>query len=344
MNIFFALFKNKPITVYKHSHRFFNMSNSPFLESIRHVLRTKHYSIQTEKAYLTWIKRFILFNQKRHPENMGEQEVSAFLTYLAVNRQVTSSTQNLALCSIVFMYKHMFSRELTLLDDTVRAKAPKRVPIVLSNEEALKVINLLNPPYNLMFSILYGSGLRKAELLRLRVKDIDFENKSIFVFRGKGKKDRVTLLPQALIPLIEAQIKTVEEVHNKDLTEGEGKTSLPSGLARKYPYAITDFKWQYLFPSRNRCQHPTDGYFCRHHLHWTALTKALRNAVLKSGIRKHITAHTFRHTFATQLLLSGSDIRTVQELLGHNDLKTTQIYTHVIGQHSSGTMSPIDRN
>ena len=320
------------------------MSTSPFLESIRHVLRTKHYSIRTEKAYLTWIKRFILYHNKRHPEDMGEQEISQFLSYLAVQRRVTSSTQNLALCSLVFMYKHIFTRELTLLDDTVRAKAPKRVPVVLSNDEAMTIIHLLKKPYQLMFSILYGCGLRKNELLRLRIKDIDFESNSIFIFRGKGGKDRVTMLPLSLIPALKAQVESAVKIHEKDLAEGEGKTSLPSGLARKYPYAITELKWQYVFPSRNRCQHPVDGYFCRHHLHWSALTKVLREAVRASKVNKHVTAHTFRHSFATQLLLNGSDIRTVQELLGHNDLRTTQIYTHVIGQHSSGTMSPIDRN
>jgi integron integrase len=320
------------------------MSTSPFLESIRHVLRTKHYSIRTEKAYLTWIKRFILYHNKRHPEDMGEQEISQFLSYLAVQRRVTSSTQNLALCSLVFMYKHIFTRELTLLDDTVRAKAPKRVPVVLSNDEAMTIIHLLKKPYQLMFSILDGCGLRKNELLRLRIKDIDFESNSIFIFRGKGGKDRVTMLPLSLIPALKAQVESAVKIHQKDLAEGEGKTSLPSGLARKYPYAITELKWQYVFPSRNRCQHPVDGYFCRHHLHWSALTKVLREAVRASKVNKHVTAHTFRHSFATQLLLNGSDIRTVQELLGHNDLRTTQIYTHVIGQHSSGTMSPIDRN
>ncbi|TLU61102.1 integron integrase [Thalassotalea litorea] len=320
------------------------MKTSPFLENIRQVLRTRHYSIQTEKTYLTWIKRFILFNQKRHPEDMGEEEVNRFLTHLALNRRVTSSTQNLALCAIVFMYKHVLNRELVLLDDAIRAKAPKRVPVVLSSDEAIRLISLMPSPYQLMFSILYGCGLRKAELLRLRVKDIDFDNNSIFIFRGKGKKDRVTMLPQSLIPKLKAQIKVVESIHQKDIAEGEGKTSLPSGLARKYPYAITELKWQYLFPSTNRCKHPTDGYYCRHHLHWTTLTKILRKAVIDSGITKHVTAHTFRHSFATQLLLNGSDIRTVQELLGHNDLKTTQIYTHVIGTHSSGTLSPIDRD
>jgi len=320
------------------------MSTSPFLENIRHIIRTLHYSIQTEKAYLLWIKRFILFNQKRHPKDMGEEEVSNYLTHLAVDRKVTASTQNLALCSIVFMYKHVFERELTLLTDTVRAKAPKRIPIVLSNREAMDIINELKDPHHLIFSLLYGSGLRKAELLRLRVKDIDFSGNSIYVFRGKGAKDRMTILPSSLIEPLKKQIARVLNIHQKDLAEGLGKTSLPAGLARKYPYAITEFKWQYIFPSTVRCRHPTDGYYCRHHLHWTALSKALRDAVKKTQIHKHVTAHTFRHSFATQLLLNGADIRTVQELLGHNDLKTTQIYTHVIGQHSSGILSPIDKN
>jgi integron integrase len=320
------------------------MARSPFLESIRQVMRTKHYSIQTEKTYLQWIKRFILFNRKQHPKDMGEQEVTDFLTYLAVNRQVTASTQNLALCAIVFMYKHIIKRELTLLPDTIKARAPKRVPTVLSHNEAISVINELSGSYKLMFSLLYGCGLRKAELLKLRVKDIDFESKNIFVFRGKGGKDRVTMLPDRLVAPLQSQIEKVLELHEKDLCEGEGKTILPQGLARKYPYAISDFKWQFIFPSSVRCKHPVDGYCCRHHLHWTSLTKKLRAAVKKSGVRKHITAHTFRHSFATQLLKAGTDIRTVQELLGHTDLKTTQIYTHVLGQHSSGTTSPIDRS
>lgn len=319
------------------------MSRSPFLESIRHLMRTMHYSIQTEKAYLSWIKRFILFNQKRHPKDMGEEEVSNYLTYLAVSRKVTSSTQNLALCSIVFMYKHVFHKELTLLTDTVRAKPPTRVPMVLSSNEAMSIIDKLKHPYHLMFSLLYGCGMRKAELLRLRVKDIDFGGNSIYIFRGKGAKDRMTLLPSSLIAALKEQIIKVESIHQKDLAEGEGKTSLPSGLARKYPYAITELKWQYIFPSTVRCKHPTDGYYCRHHLHWSALSKALRMAVKKVAINKHVTAHTFRHSFATQLLLNGADIRTVQELLGHSDVKTTQIYTHVIGKHASGMLSPIDR-
>ncbi len=319
------------------------MGQSPFLEKIRSIMRTKHYSLQTEKTYLLWIKRFILFNKKRHPGELGEQEVTNFLTYLAVKRQVTASTQNLALCALVFLYRHGFNRELTLLPDTVRARAPKRVPTVLSHDEAMKIISKMNEKYQLMFSLLYGCGLRKAELLRLRVKDIDFATKSVFVFRGKGRKDRVTMLPNNAVEGLKKQIQIVRDIHQRDLAEGGGETSLPASLARKYPYAIREFKWQYLFPSTVRCQHPIDGYFCRHHLHWTALTKVLRVAVKESGIDKHVTAHTFRHSFATQLLLSGADIRTVQELMGHSDLRTTQIYTHVIGQHSSGTFSPLDR-
>ena len=211
------------------------MARSPFLESIRQVMRTKHYSIQTEKTYLLWIKRFILFNNKQHPKDMGEQEVTDFLTYLAVNRQVTASTQNLALCAIVFMYKHILERELNLLPDTIKARGPKRVPTVLSHNEAISVINQLSGSYKLMFSLLYGCGLRKAELLKLRVKDIDFESKNIFVFRGKGGKDRVTMLPDKLVLPLQSQIEKVHELHEKDLCEGEGKTSLPPGLARKYP-------------------------------------------------------------------------------------------------------------
>ena len=243
------------------------MGQSPFLEEIRNIMRTKHYSIQTEKTYLLWIKRFILFNKKRHPRDLGEQEVTDFLTHLAVKRQVTSSTQNLALCAIVFMYKHVFERELSLLPDTVRARAPKRVPTVLSHDEALKIISHMNEKYQVMFSLLYGCGLRKAELLKLRIKDIDFAAKSVFVFRGKGGKDRVTMLPNNLVPALKKQIETVRAIHLKDIAECGGETSLPAGLARKYPYAIKELKWQYLFPSTSRCQHPVDGYSCRHHLH-----------------------------------------------------------------------------
>ena len=224
------------------------MGKSPFLEQIRSIMRTKHYSIQTEKTYLLWIKRFIIFNQKRHPKELGEQEVTDFLTYLAVKRHVTSSTQNLALCAIVFMYKHVFERELTLLPDTVRARAPKRVPTVLSHEEALTIISHMSEKYQLAFSLLYGCGLRKAELLKLRIKDIDFAAKSVFVFRGKGGKDRVTMLPNNLIQALKKQIQAVRVIHQKDLAEGGGETSLPPGLARKYPMRLKSL-------SGNTCSH-----------------------------------------------------------------------------------------
>ena len=283
-----------------------------------------------------------MFNQKRHPKDLGDQEVTQFLTHLAVNREVTSSTQNLALCAIVFMYKHIFEKELTLLPDAVRARAPTRVPTVLSHKEALSIIGLMTPQYKLIFSLLYGSGLRKAELLKLRVKDIDFEAKTVFVFRGKGGKDRTTMLPKKLIEPLKAQVEKVRGIHMKDIAEGSGMTSLPPSLARKSPNAVKEFKWPYLFPSTTRCEHPYDGYYYRHHLHSTALARALKLAVRKSGVTKHVTAHTFRHSIATNLLMAGADILTVQELLGHNDPRTTQIYTHVIGQHSSGAISPFD--
>jgi integron integrase len=240
------------------------------------------------------------------------------------------------------MYKHIFERELTLLPDAVRARAPTRVPTVLSHKEALSIIGLMQPQYKLMFSLLYGSGLRKTELLKLRIKDIDFDAKTVFVFRGKGGKDRTTMLPKKLIEALKAQLEKVRGIHMKDITEGSGMTSLPPSLARKYPNAVKEFKWQYIFPSTTRFEHPYDGYYCRHHLYSAALARALKLAVRKSGVTKHVTAHTFRHSFATQLLILGADIRTVQELLGHNDLRTTQIYTHVIGQHSSGAISPFD--
>jgi integron integrase len=240
------------------------------------------------------------------------------------------------------MYKHIFERELTLLPDAVRSRAPTRVPTVLSHKEAMLIMGLMKPKYKLMFSLLYGSGLRKAELLKLRIKDIDFEPKTVCVFRRKGGKDRTTMLPKKRIEPLKGQLEKVRLIHQKDIAEGSGMTNLPPNLARKYPNAVKEFKWQYLFPSTTHCEHPYDGYFCRHHLHSTALARELKLAVTNSGATKHVTTHTFRHSFATQLLISGADIRTVQELLGHNDLRTAQIYTHVIGQHSSGAISPFD--
>jgi len=319
------------------------MAKSPFLESVRQELRTRRYSIKTEKVYLTWIKSFILFNDKKHPETMGNSEIERFLNHLAVNRQVSSATQNQALCALIFLYRHVIGQEITDLKYSL-TKRNKTIPTVLTHEEAVRIIGNIKGKYNLIASLLYGCGLRINEALRLRIKDIDQVNSTLFVFRGKGRKDRYTLLPQSLHEQIDTQIQGAKKIHQKDLDEGYGFTSLPPSLIRKYNMAAKDFSWQYLFPSSTRCEHPHDGYICRHHIHETAFRKQLRQAVLKSNIAKRVKAHTFRHTFATQLLINGTDIRTVQELLGHSDLRTTELYTHVIGSRFSHTISPLDRN
>lgn len=314
---------------------------SPFLSSLRDVMRVKRYSLQTEKSYLYWVKYFIMFNDKRHPKDLGSSDINHFLTFLAVNRGVSAATQNQALCAIVFMYKHLLERQFDGLTFSY-AKKPKNIPSVLSPQQVASIISCLSNPYKLLVSILYGSGLRLNEALRLRIKDIDFSNQTLFVFRGKGQKDRITLLPNQLNEAIKKQIKSVELMHQQDLQDGFGLTSLPASLHRKYKAAMKDFGWQYLFPSTNRCSHPVDGYICRHHLHPTTLSKQLRRAVLKANIHKKVSAHTFRHSFATSLLNNGTDIRTVQTLLGHADLRTTEIYTHVIGKRHAGTTSPFD--
>lgn len=319
------------------------MSKSPFLESVRQEIRTMRYSIKTEKAYLGWIKQYILFNDKKHPTDMGNPEIERFLNHLAVNRQVSSATQNQALCALIFMYRHIIEREITDLKYSL-TKRDRTIPTVLTHEEAMSIISKVEGKYHLIASILYGCGLRINEALKLRIKDINLDNGTLFIFRGKGRKDRYTLLPKSLHELLVQQIEAAKHIHQKDLNEGFGLTSLPPSLIKKYSMAAKDFSWQYLFPSSTRCEHPHDGYICRHHIHETAFRKQLRKAVLQCQISKQVKAHTFRHTFATQLLMSGTDIRTVQELLGHSDLRTTELYTHVVGSRFSHTLSPLDRN
>jgi integron integrase len=317
------------------------MKRSLFIERVRSELRTRHYSLQTEKTYLYWIRHFILFNDKRHPEVMGNADIERFLSYLAVNRKVSAATQNQALCAIVFLYRYIIQRDIENLSYGF-AKRPQNVPTVLAPNEVTAILNQLKGKYWLITALLYGCGFRIHEALSLRIKDIDPHNRSIFIFRGKGRKDRYTLLPEILVASIQHQMHEAQHVHEADLAEGYGSTSVPPALHRKYGKALTDFAWQYLFPSTTRCQHPYDNYICRHHLHSTAYAKHLRKAVKASNIHKRVTAHTFRHSFATNLLLNGSDIRTVQELLGHSDLRTTEIYTHVIGERRAGTRSPVD--
>jgi integron integrase len=317
------------------------MRQSPFLEQIRAALRTRHYSLSTEKVYLYWIRHFILYAGKRHPKDLGNPEIEQFLSYLAVRRRVSASTQNQALCALIFMYRHVLQMEVDDLKYKF-AKTTKNIPTVLSEQEVAMILANLEGKYWLLTALLYGCGFRIHEALALRTKDIDVEQKSIFIFHGKGGKDRYTLLPEVLITPINKQIEHARLVHDKDLAEGFGFPSVPIALKRKYGNSLTDFGWQYLIPSTTRCCHPYDGYICRHHLHRTAYTKQLRRAVKAGGVKKRVTAHTFRHSFATNLLTHGTDIRTVQELLGHNDIRTTEIYTHVIGQRRAGTVSPID--
>lgn len=318
------------------------MNQSPFLETVRTELRTRRYSLKTEKVYLVWIKSFILFNDKRHPNEMGNREIERFLNHLAMNRQVSAATQNQALCAIIFLYRYIIKKDIQGLNYSF-TKREQSIPTVLSHEEATSILTKMEGVHRLIASILYGSGLRINEALSLRVKDINFADGTLFVFRGKGKKDRYSILPKSLTQAISNQIDKVKSIHNKDLNEGYGFTSLPPALMRKYGNAIKDFSWQYLFPSTTRCIHPYDGYICRHHIHETAFRKQLRKAVVSADIGKRVKAHTFRHSFATELLRSGTDIRTVQELLGHTDLKTTEIYTHVVGSRFNQTVSPVDR-
>lgn len=318
------------------------MEKSPFLELVRTELRTRRYSLRTEKVYLQWIKGFILFNDKKHPKDMGNHEIERFLNNLAVNRQVSAATQNQALCAIIFLYRYIINRDISDLRYSF-TKREKTMPTVLTHEEATIIISHLNSTHWLIASLLYGSGLRISEVLQLRIKDINLADNTLFIYRGKGRKDRYTLMPKSLNSAIEEQIKKVKRTHDKDLREGFGLSSLPPSLLKKYSSAAKDITWQYLLPSTTRCVHPYDGYVCRHHIHGSAFRKQLRQAVLKSNITKRVKAHTFRHSFATQLLKNGSDIRTVQELLGHTDLRTTEIYTHVVGTRFSHTMSPLDR-
>ncbi len=280
--------------------------SSAFIESIRQVLRTKHYSLRTEKSYLYWARYFIRFHQYEHPKDMHGCHIEQFLTFLGSNRGVSAATQNQALCALVFMFKHVLCMEFEGLKYGY-AKKPKNLPTVLTPREVSSVLASLTNPYWLMTSILYGCGLRLQEALTLRVQNVNIDEQSLFIFRGKGAKDRYTLLPQQLNQPLQQQIQWVKQIHEKDLSNGNGLTSVPSALHRKYRSVLKDLSWQYLFPSTTTCCHPIDGYICRHHVHESSFSKNLRKAVVKSSVKKRVTAHTFRHSFATQLLAQGSD-------------------------------------
>ena len=312
------------------------------LDQVRELIRIRHYSIRTEQAYLQWIRRYILFHGKRHPRDMGADELTMFLSDLALKRNVSASTQNQALNAILFLYRDVLKISLPWLNDVQRAKKPQRLPVVLTRREVASLLARLEGTSWLMAALTYGSGLRLLECLRLRVKDVDFHYKQILVRDAKGQKDRVTVLPHNLIDPLRDHLAKVRELHERDTREGFGEVYLPFALAEKYPSAPREWGWQYIFPSKRRSLDPRTGIARRHHVPEDALQRAVKIAVRSAGISKPASVHTLRHSFATHLLEAGYDIRTVQELLGHSDVKTTMIYTHVLNRGGRGVVSPID--
>lgn len=312
------------------------------LDQVRDTIRLKHYSPRTEKTYVGWIRRYILFHDKKHPKEMGAREIETYLSYLATDKKVAASTQNQALNALLFLYKYVLDMHIDAKINAVRAKRSQHVPTVLTKEEAHTVIAAMYGTPKLVVQVLYGGGLRLMESLQLRVKDIDFGKNQIQVRRAKGMKDRVTMLPTSLKEDLQKQLVKVKAIHEVDLKRGEGRVALPFALERKYPNANREWGWQYLFPAtRQFCDRET-GERRRHHLHESVIQRALRSAVLRTSIAKSVHCHTFRHSFATHLLESGYDIRTVQELLGHKDVSTTMIYTHVLNRGRLAVRSPLD--
>jgi len=312
------------------------------LDQVREVIRRKHYSCKTEKSYVAWIKRFILFHGKRHPREMGKTEIEAYLTYLAQDRKVAAATQNQAFNAILFLYRNVLQVELEGALNAVRARRPERVPTVLTREEVHLILDAMSGPPQLIVQLLYGCGLRLMEDLRLRVKDIDFGLNQLVIRDAKGMKDRVTMLPELLRGSLQKQLLRTRLVHKKDLARGYGRVVLPYALARKYPGADREWGWQYVFPASRLYQERETGIVRRHHLHESCVQKALRVAARIAGIAKPVHCHIFRHSFATHLLEAGYDIRTVQELLGHKDVSTTMIYTHVLNRGGLAVRSPLD--
>jgi len=313
------------------------------LDRVREAIRARHYSRRTEKAYVDWIKRYIFFHHKRHPIEMGAAEVTAFLTALAVQGKVAASTQNQALSALLFLYREVLGVQLPWLDSVVRAKSPQRLPVVLTREEVRTVLGQLDGVPRLMAVLLYGAGLRLLECCRLRIQDVDFARNQIVVRDGKGHKDRVTMLPAAVKTSLAAHVTRVREQHQADLRQGAGWVELPWALARKYPNAGREWAWQWMFPATRIYVDRGSGQRRRHHLHESVLQRVVKVVVRSAGIGKRATCHTFRHSFATHLLEDGYDIRTVQELLGHRDVATTMIYTHVLNRGPAAVCSPADR-
>jgi integron integrase len=318
------------------------MSPPRLLDQVRRVLHLKHFSIRTEEAYTRWIKRYVIFHGKRHPAEMGAPEVRAFLSHLATEGEVAAATQNQAFAALLFLYRDVLQTELGAIEDVVRARRPAKLPAVFTRSEVGAVLAQLKGTHWLAASLLYGSGLRLLECLRLRVKDLDFERGQIAVRDGKGQKDRVTMLPERLKEPLGDQLERVRVLHRQDLAEGFGAVYLPHALGRKHPGAPRALAWQYVFPAPSRSLDPRSREVRRHHLSESAIQKAVAGAVRKAGISKAGSCHTFRHSFATHLLEAGYDIRTVQELLGHRDVRTTMVYTHVLNRGGMGVRSPLD--
>jgi integron integrase len=313
------------------------------LDQVRESLRARHYSARTEKAYIGWIRRFILFHGKRHPETMAEAEIGAYLSSLASEAEVSASTQNQALAGLLFLYQQVLGRELQWLGNLVHAKRPAHVPVVLGREEARSLLARLDGPVWLVCALLYGGGLRLLEALQLRVKDIDLDRREIIVRRGKGQKDRRTVLPGVLVERLRAHLATVKVQHDGDIILGAGAVALPEAIDRKYPNAPREWIWQWIFPATRTYTDPASQEVRRHHLHESVIQRAVRQAAVAARITKPVSPHTLRHSFATHLLEDGYDIRTIQELLGHKDVSTTMIYTHVLNRGPSGVRSPLDR-
>ncbi|QJD31466.1 integron integrase [Methylococcus geothermalis] len=313
------------------------------LDQVRNKIRLKHYSLRTEQAYVDWARRYIFFHGKRHPAEMGAAEVEAFLTHLAVEGRVAASTQNQARAALLFLYREVLQQELPWLEGVEAAKESRRIPVVLTHGEVNALLDRLQGVHGLIGRLLYGTGMRLMEAMRLRVKDIEFERREIIIRDGKGFKDRVTMLPAVLIEPLEMHLQAVKRQHEDDLKAGFGSVYLPFALERKYPNAGKEWGWQYVFPATQVSVDPRSGAMRRHHLDEKCIQRAMKQAVRDTGLAKPATPHTLRHSFATHLLQAGYDIRTVQELLGHKDVSTTMIYTHVLNRGGQGVVSPLDR-
>ncbi len=317
-------------------------SEPKLLDRVREIIRIKHYSIRTEQAYLQWIRRYICFHGKRHPRELGAEALTAFLSDLAIRGQVSASTQNQALNAILFMYREVLKIQLPWIDDVQRAKRPHRLPVVLTRGEVKGILAQLEGTIWLMAAMTYGGGLRLLECLRLRIKDLDLDRGELTIRDAKGQKDRITMLPRMLVDPLRTHLARVRHLHETDVAAGFGRVHLPFALDRKYPNADLEWGWQYVFPASKRSIDPRSGVERRHHASPEALQRAVKNAVRKANVIKPASVHTLRHSFATHLLESGYDIRTVQELLGHSDVKTTMIYTHVLNRGGHGVVSPLD--